>query len=346
MLAVLSLLVGSNVLVYVAVGSASQEVKEPKHHQEWPLWLREFHDKYPHVAIHVILIDPEYRHMLPQLPFTYERVETTRCGHLSFVNQKNVTVHTVPLSIDILDSQNGSQDPFNIIVLAQALADMCAKNNKVMAVMDAFSGHSLHAFSSAVDIRTPNRFLLGGEWTRDSGCFRDFSEPGTCPIIVPDTTQTFMFLTPDTVSEHDRHDIMSMTPGTKPQPPFAQLSLRLWIERDCKEMRRLLVNELLLLLRMYFKVNRGVEVEDSRDNIERSLERLRVHKIHNISCPGDVHRHMRRLISQIAQQYAKEVPTDDIDTLIASISSEPNRCNYANHVSAFFKQHFPQYPFE
>jgi hypothetical protein len=346
LLALLSLLVGPNVLTYVAIGSASREVKEPKHHQEWPMWLQEFHDKYPHVLIHVILIDPDYIHVLPQLPFTYERVETTQCGHLSVVNQRNVSVHTVPLSIDMMNSTDGSQDPFNIIALAQALADMCVRNNKLMVVMDAFTGHNLHACSSAVNVSTPDRFLLGGEWNRDSGCYRNFSEPGTCPIILPRDTRKFMFLTPDTLSKHYRRVIMSMMPGTKPQPLFAEESLRLWIERICNELRRIIVNELLLLLRMYFKVNAGVEVQDSKHNIQRSLERLRVHKIHNILCPDDVYGHMRRLISQIAQQYAKEVPAVDIDTLIVIISSEPNPCNYANHVSAFFKQHFPQYPFE
>jgi hypothetical protein len=355
-LAALNLLVGGcapeipNVLVYVAIGSASQEKKEAKHHQEWPLWLQEFHNRYPHVPIHIILIDPEYRHMLPQVPFMCEKVETTQCGHLSFVNplspsgiRRNVSVHVVPLSIDMLDSQDGSQDHFNIIALAQALADLCATNKKVMVVMDAFSGHNLYAFRSAVGSKSPSRFLLGGEWNRDSGCFRDFTEPGTYPIIVPYNTQTFMFLTPDTLDKQERSVIMSMTPETS--PPFADLSLRLWIEGECKELRRVVVNELLLLLRMYFKMNRGVEVEDSKDNIKRSLERLRVHNIHDISCTDDVHRHMRRLIAEIAQHYAKEVPTDEVNILIARISLEPNPCNYANHVSTFFKQHFPQYPF-
>ena len=288
--------------------------------------------------------------MLPQLPFMFERVVLTQCGHLSFVTplspsgiRRNVSVHVVPLSIDMLDSQDGSQDPFNIIALAQALADLCATNKKVMVVMDAFTGHDLHANGSVVDIRTPDRFVLSGEWNRDSGCSRDFTEPGTGPNIVPYNTQTFMFLTPDTLDKQKRSVIMSMTPKTR--PPFADLSLRLWIERECKELRRVLVNELLLLLRMYFKVNKGVEVEDSNDNIRRSLERLRVHNIHDIYCPNDVHRHMRRLIAEIAQHYAKEVPTDEVDILIAFISSEPNPCNYANHVSAFFNQHFPQYPF-
>ena len=107
----------------------------------------------------------------------------------------------------------------------------------------------------------------------------------------------------------------------------------------------MLVNELLLILRMYFKVKKGVEVEDSKDNIKRSLERLRVHKIHDIYCPNDVHRHMRRLIAEIAQHYAKEVPTDEVNILIARITLEQNPFKYAEHVSAFFNQHFTQYPF-
>jgi hypothetical protein len=355
LLAALNLLVAGyapeipNALVYVASGSASLEKKEPKHHQEWPLWLQEFHDMYPHVPIHIILIDPEYRHMLPQVPFLCERVVPTQCGHLAFMTpvspsgiKRNVSVHVVPLSIDMLDSQDGSQDPFNIIALAQALADLCAVNKKVMVIMDAFSGHDLHAFRSAVDIRTPDRFVLSGEWNRCSGCFRDFTEPGTCPIIVPCDTQTFMFRTPDTVDKQERCDIMRMTPETMPPPTFADLSLRLWIERECKELRRVL-SDLLFLLRMYFNVNKGVEVASSKDNIKQSLERLRVH---DISCIDDVHRHMRRLIAKIAKQYAKDVPTDEVDILIAFISSEPNPCNYANHVSAFVKRHFPLYPFE
>lgn len=345
LLATLNLLIGPNVLVYVAIGSASQQKKEAKHHQEWPLWLQEFHDKHPSVLIHVILIDPEYINMPPRLPFVFERVVTTQCGHLAFVTSlspRNISVHTIPLSIDMHESQ----DPFNIIALAQALADVCAMNENMMVVMDAFSGHNLYAFRSAVSSKSPSRFLLGGEWNRDSGCFRDFSEPGTCPIIVPNDTQTFMFLTPDTLDKQERSVIMSMTPETKPKPSFLQLSLRLWIEGACKELRRVLVNELLLLLRMYFKVNKEIEVSDSEDNIRRSFERLRVHNIHDISCPDDVHRHMRRLIREIAQHYATEVPTDEVDTLIAIISSEPTPFKYADHVSAFFNQHFPQYPFE
>lgn len=355
LLAVLNLLVAGyapeipNVLVYIAFGSASWERKEPKHHQEWPLWLQEFHDRYPHVPIHIILIDPEYRHMHPQLPFMFESVVTTQCGHLAFmtpVSPSNISVHTVPLSIDMLDSQDGSRDHFNVIALAQAFADLCATNKKMMVVMDAFSGHNLYAFRSAVSSKSPSRFLLGGEWNRDSGCFRDFSDPGTCPIIVPANTQEFMFLTPETLDKQERNVIMSMTPETKPEPSFEQLSLRFWIQGECRKMRELIVNELLLLLRMYFKVKKGVEVSDSKDNIRSSCERLMAHKIHNISCTDDVHRHMRRLITNIAHHYAKEVPTDEVDTLIATISMEPIPFKYADHVSAFFKQHFPQYPFE
>jgi hypothetical protein len=149
-----------------------------------------------------------------------------------------------------------------------------------------------------------------------------------------------MFFTPNTVDKQERRRIMSMTPETRPS--FADLSLRLWIERECNELSRVL-SDLLFLLRMYFKVNKGVEVASSKDNIRSSCERLRVR---DISCPTGVHRHMRRLIAEIAQHYAKEVPTDEVDTLIAFISSEPNPCNYANHVSAFVKRHFPQYQFE
>jgi hypothetical protein len=152
-----------------------------------------------------------------------------------------------------------------------------------------------------------------------------------------------MFFTPETLSEQERRVIMSMTPETMPPPTFAQLSLIFWIQGECKELRRVLENDLLLLLRMYFKVEKGVEVASSKDNIKRSLERLRVHDIYH---PNDVHRHMRRLIAEIAQHYAKEVPTDEVDILIARITLEPNPCNYANYVSDFFNRHFPKYSFE
>lgn len=340
------------VLIYIAIGSASREKKELRYHQEWPLWLQEFNQQYLHIPIRVIFIDPEYVHVLPQLPFQYIKVENTHCGQLSIVQsfnphspsgvQRNIQVHVVPLSIDM----DGSQDPFNIIALAQALEDMCATNEKIMVVIDAFSGHNLYAFRSAVDIRTPGRFLLGGEWNRDSGCFRDFSEPGTCPIIASSGPQTFMFLTPKTVDDRDHRIIMSMTPEMEPKPTFAQKSLRMWIERDCDGLRKVLVNELLFLLRMFTKVKRGVEIEDSKDIIQRSLERLGVHKISSISCSEDVHRHMRGLISEIARYYTKDVSKFEVDILITCISTEPDIYKYATIVSDFFKQHFPQYPFE
>jgi hypothetical protein len=332
-------------LVYVAIGSCSPINKPDNENQEWPSWLQEFHRTYPNCPIRVILIDPEYRKMLQQVPFQIVHRAPNQYGHMLTVNpdEGDVQLNVVPLSIDMMNSMDGSQDPFNIIALAQEFADLCTENPQVMVVMDAFTGHNLHEFRGSVDITTPGTFLLGGEYNRDSGCFRDFSMPGTSPIIVPGPGNRLMFLTPDTIDSSMRRTVMSMKPEMN--PTITQKSLRMWIEREYDGLKRLIVHELLLLLRMFTKIDRDIDVIDSIENIKRSIERL---KVHDISRPTDVHRHMRRLISEIARHYAKELSQFEfeVDILITCISTEPDIYKYSVLVSEFFKTHFPKYPFE
>lgn len=333
-------------LVYIAIGSCSPNPKPAHEHQEWPLWLQRFRASYPHHPVRIILIDPGYEmygmHMPEHMHFTL--IQEGPFGRI-YAGEGDVQVLVVPHSIDM---DVDAQSPFNVVSLARVCAE---KLGRFMVVIDAFTGHNPHMYRRYVPITTPNTFLLGSEETTDSGCFRDFSQPGTGPLIVPDPRNDgrFMFLTPANVDIEVRRRVMHLIPNpatTTSPPTFAELSLRRWIEGECRQWRAIIVGELLLLLRMFEKVARDIEIEDSIDNIERSLERCKEHGI-EAQGPKDVYDHIRRLIALIAQEYAKNMQEFEveIDTLVATLTTEPDIHKYGVHVNAFFNTHFPQYSF-
>jgi hypothetical protein len=271
----------------------------------------------------------------------------------------DVEVLVVPQSIDM---NVDAQSPFNVVSLAQQLSHMCAEEpGRFMMVMDAFTGHNPYMYRNLVPNAPPTTFLIGSEETANSGCFRDFSQPGTGPLIVPDPRNDgmFMFLTSANVDIAVRRKVMHLIPNpttTTSPPTFAELSLRRWIEGECRQLRAILVGELLLLLRMFAKIDRQIEIADSLDrqieiadslaNIVSSLERCKEHGI-EAQGPQDVYDHIRRLVALIAQKYAINMREFEIEinTLIATLQTEQNMYNYGVHVNAFFNAHFPQYPF-
>lgn len=332
-------------LVYVAIGSHSRDPKPINEHQEWPLWLQNFHSENPEHPIRIILVDPDYTKDNPNFPFELSSIQQTQLGRV-LEAKKDVKVMVVPVLIDM---DRESQNPFNIVAFAQELSRICAENpDRFMMVMDAFTGHNMYEYRSSVSITTPNTFLLGGEHNRNSGCFRDFSQPGTSPIIVPvhGNVGQYMFLTPENVGNEIRDRIMNLTPSSHPSPTFAELSLRKWIEGMCQWNRKFIVDELTLLLRMFAKIDNDVEIVDSLDNIRRSLERCKIHKI-TAQGPHDVYNHIRRLTSEVARHYAKNMRQFEveIDTIIMIVTSEPDIHKYGEHVNKFFDTHFPRYSF-
>jgi hypothetical protein len=338
-------------LVYVAIGSCSPSLKPAHQHQECPLWLQRFRASYPYHPIRIILIDPDYEIHDTRMP-EHMRFTLVQKGPFGRVyageGEGDVEVLVVPQSIDM---DVDAQSPFNIIALAQQLSRMCAEEpGMFMVVIDAFTGHNPYMYRNLIPNAPSTTFLIGSEESTDSGCFRDFSQPGTGPLIVPDNDGRFMFLTPANVDNTMLEKVMHITPTTSPSssPPstFVQLSLRRWIEGVCRKWRAIIDGELLLLLRMFAKIDRQIEIADSIDNIERSLERCKEHGI-EAQGPQDVYYHMRRLIALIAQKYAKNMQEFEveIDTLIATLASEPDIHKYGLYVNAFFNKHFPQYPF-
>ena len=333
-------------LVYVAIGSCSPRLKSDNEHQEWPLWLRQFHAQNPHHPVRIILIDPDYEmngmHMPEHMRFTL--IQEGTLGRI-YAGKGDVQVLVVPHSIDM---DVDAQSPFNVVALARVCAE---KLGRFMVVMDAFTGHNMYMYRELVPNAPANTFLIGSEETKDSGCFRNFSQPGTGPLIIPDPRNDgmFMFLTPANVDIEVRRRVMRLTtnPATTTSPPtFAELSLRRWIEGVCRQSRAIIVGELLLLLRMFEKVARNIEIADSLDNIERSLERCKELGI-EAQGPQDVYDHIQRLVALIAQEYAKNMQEFEveIDTLVATLASEPDPHNYGGQFNAFFNTHFPQYPF-
>ena len=350
-------------LVYVAIGSHSPEPKSVNEHQELPLWLRKFHDKNPWIPIRIVLIDPAYKKGVPNLPFQLSSIQQTPYGRILVASSepdKDIQVMVVPSSIDMdrdrdrdRDRDGKSLNPFDILALAQELSRICADEPKrFMIVIDAFTGHNLYMHRPYVPIAYPATILLGGEHNKDSGCFRDFSQPGTGPLIIPDPNNDgrFMFLTPENVGDEVRYRVMHLTLTTssssRPQPTFAELSLRRWIEGECRQLRTIISGELLLFLRMFAKIARNIEIADSLDNIGRSLERCKEHRI-TAQGPQDIYDHMRRLITLIAQKYAKNTREfeTEIDVLVATLASEPDIHKFGIHVNQFFDTYFPRYPF-
>ena len=333
-------------MVYVAIGSCSTSPKHAHEHQEWPLWLQQFHTSHPHHPVRIILIDPGYEMHDMRMP-EHMRFTLIRGGPFGrvYAGEGDVQVLIVPHSIDM---DVDAQSPFNVVSLARVCAE---KLGRFMVVIDAFTGHNPYMYRKLVPNAQSKTFLLGSEETTDSGCFRDFSRPGTVPLIVPDPRNDgrFMFLTPANVDDTIRHRVMHLTtsPSSQPPPTFAQLSLRMWIEGDCCQLKAIIVGELLLLLRMFEKVDKNIEIEGSINNIERSLERCKDHGI-EARGPQDVYDHIRRLVALIAQKYAKNMREFEveIDTLVMILTTESDIHKYGDHVNAFFKTHFPQYPFE
>ena len=340
-------------LVYVAIGSHSPDPKPDNEHQECPLWLRQFHDENPKVPIRITLIDPAYKKGVPNLPFQLSSIEQTPYGRILVASGEpgsDIQVMVVPHSIDMDRSPVNS---FNIIDLATELSHVCVvEPDRFMIVIDAFTGHNLYMHRPYVPIAIPATVLVGGEHDRDSGCFRDFSQPGTCPLIIPDPNNDgrFMFLTPENVGDEVRYRVMHLTPTTSPSsrplPTFVELSLRRWIDGECRQLRTIISGELLLFLRMFAKIARNIEIADSLDNIGRSLERCKKHRI-TAQGPQDIYDHMRRLITLIAQKYAKNTREfkTEIDMLIATLASEPDIHKFGIHVNQFFDTYFPRYPF-
>lgn len=336
-------------LVYVTIGSHSSSPKPDNELQEWPLWLNQFHAEHPQVPIRIILIDPAYRTGVPNFPFQLSNIQQTNDGSILVASGEScsdIHVMVVPAPIDM---DRDSPNLFNIVELARGLSRVCAEDpERYMMVIDAFTGHNLYIWRKDVPTATPSTFLLGSEHNRDSGCFRDFSQPGTGPLIIPDpcNNKRFIFLTPENVDDVCRSRVMSLTPSSQPQPTFTELSLRKWIEGLCEKSRQQIVCELILLLRMFAKIERGVEIADSLDNIECSLERCKVHGI-TAQGPQDVYAHIRRLISEVAKHYAKNTREFEVevDTLIATLASEPDIHKFGVHVNRFFDTHFPKYPF-
>ena len=332
-------------LVYVAIGSCSPSLKPAHEHQEWPLWLQQFHAQNPHHPVRIILIDPDYEMHGMRMPehMHFTLIQEGPYGRI-YAGEGDVQVLVVPHSIDM---DVDAQSPFNVVSLARVCAE---KLGRFMVVIDAFTGHNPYMYRKLVPNAQSNTFLLGSEETTDSGCFRDFSRPGTVPLIVPDPRNDgrFMFLTPANVDDTIRHRVMHLTtsPSSQPPPTFAQLSLRMWIEGDCCQLKAIIVGELLLLLRMFEKVDKNIEIEGSINNIERSLERCKEHRI-EAQGPKDVYDHIRRLITLIAQEYAKNMQEFEVEiyTLVATLTTEPDIHKYGVHVNAFFNTHFPQYSF-
>jgi hypothetical protein len=159
-----------------------------------------------------------------------------------------------------------------------------------------------------------------------------------------------MFLTPANVDDNVRERVMSLTPTTSPSslppPTFTELSLRRWIEGEYVLFKQLIIRELILLLRMFAKIEKGIEIADSLVNIESSLERCKEHGI-TVQGPQDVYADIRRLAKKVATGYAKNTREFEveIDTLIASLATEPDIHKFGVHVNCFFDKHFPRYPF-
>jgi hypothetical protein len=120
-------------------------------------------------------------------------------------------------------------------------------------------------------------------------------------------------------------------------------------------LRRLCQNEILLLLRMFERIEKGNDAEDARANIKLSIDRclnFDIDKqlkdiIRGIRISSNVYELLRCVLKCIAQINGKndDVFDYEINVTIAILESETNKFKLAEHFNRFYALHFPTLQF-
>ena len=146
-----------------------------------------------------------------------------------------------------------------------------------------------------------------------------------------------------------------MYASTNVELSYDDCSFRLWLEQNYHPLRRLCQNEILLLLRMFDRIDKGNDIEEARANIKLSIDRCLKFDIDSqlkdiIRCirnSSDVYKLLRCVLNCIALQYGINNHEFDheINIIISILESESIKFKLAEHFNRFYSLHFPTLQF-
>ncbi len=339
--------------VYIAVGSHQPAGIKDKRNQQIPPWLVQFKCDNLHIPVLIILIDPAFRQSGANEPLLHDGVyggSWVRNGNIDHNSRKWTSEHGLEI-IAIAENVNFeySDDGVNGICIASVLQEIVpyCRHGKLLAIA-SFTGYDLSLLKGLVNY--DEMFMcIDPSNGLDLGCFPNFSKPGTSPVFKTDH-RGIRFKVMDDVSSHERRFIMNASDKT--ELLYDDCSFRLWIEKSTQLFNRLCVNELLLLVRMIDRLEKGVEVEDTKVNIKLSIERCLKYDIdvqiknmiRSFRNKDDIYEILRSVLRCISRQYAKDFHEfeDEINYIISIFESESNKFKLAEHFNKFYSRNFPR----
>ncbi len=349
-------------LVYIAIGSYQQQGTKNNFNQQIPQWLVQFKCDNPSIPILIVLVDPEFSQSDKRIkePLLYDGVYADSwiaCDSIDGIGSKWISEHgleiiTIPQSINYEYNDSNKYDEvngLNIVSLLEELVPYC--NYGKLVVVASFTGYDLSMIKNLVSYN--EQFMcIDPSNGLNFGCFPDFDRPGTSPIFKIDN-KIIRFKTLQDISFHERRRIMSASRND--ELSYDDCSFRLWIEQIYYPLRRLCQNEILLLLRMFERIEKGNDVEDAYINIKLSIDRCLKFDIDSqikdiIRCIqncNNVYKLLRCVLKYIAQQYGKndEEFDHEINIIITILESESIKFKLAEHLNKFYSLHFPTLQF-
>ena len=346
-------------LVYIAIGSYQQQGTKNNFNQQIPQWLVQFKCDHPSIPILIILIDPEFSYSDKRIkePLLHDGVYAdswVTCDYINGIGSKWISEHRLEIVTvaEVVNYEYDNSDEINglnIVTLLQEIVPHCDYGKLVTVA--SFTGYDLSMIKNLVSYNEqfmcidPSRGL-------NFGCFPDFDRPGTSPVFKIDN-KDIRFKTLGDISIQERRRIMSAS--TNIELSYDDCSFRLWIEQNYNPLRRLCQNEILLLLRMFERIDKGNYVEDARTNIKLSIDRclkfdidLKLKDIiKGIRNSSNVYELLRCVLNCIARQYGINNNEFDheINIIISILESELIKFKLTEHFNRFYTLHFPTLQF-
>lgn len=346
-------------LVYIAIGSYQQQGTKNNFNQQIPQWLVQFKCDYPNIPILIVLVDPEFSPSDKRIkePLLHDGVYADSWvprGSIDSISSKWISEHgleiiTIPQIVNYEYDNSDEVNGLNLVSLLQELVPYC--NYGKLVIVDNFTGYDLSMIKNLVS-HDKHFMCIDPSHGLNFGCFPDFDRPGTSPIFKTDNIG-IRFKIIDDITIPERRRIM--TTSTSIKLTYDEFSFRLWIEQKNNSLRRLCQNEILLLLRMFDRIEKGNDVEDAHVNIKLSIERSLKFDIDSqikniIRCIqncNNVYELLRCVLKCIAQQYGKnnEEFDHEINIIITILESETIKFKLAEHFNRFYSIHFPTLQF-
>lgn len=346
-------------LVYTAIGSYQQQGIQDNLNQQIPQWIVNFKCDNPSIPILIVLIDPEFSHSSKRIkePLLHDGVYAeswVRCDYINGIGSKWISEHGLEIVTvaEIVNYEYDNSDEINgldIVAFLQEIIPYC--DNGKLVIVASFTGHDLSMIKNLVSYN--EQFMcIDPSCGLNFGCFPDFDRPGTSPIFKIDN-KVIRFKTLRDISIQERRRIMSASANV--ELSYEDCSFRVWIEQMYNPLRRLCQNEILLLLRMFERIEKGNDAEDARANIRLSLDRCLKFDIdtqlkdiiRGIRNTSNVYELLRCVLKCIAQINGKNDDEYDheINIIISILESETSKFKLAEHFNKFYALHFPTIQF-